>query len=129
MGLIKFDYLLAEAIKETETIIEYRCTMDQKFTASSHTFTINKDAFEEVSMHEDDLAGYVLSCMENNLIEIPGIKVNKDTFLGDIAFDRIAAARYVFASYLKEGEIPKKVGAISPEFEKRLEKIEASMRN
>lgn len=129
MGLIKFDYLFAEAINETESFIEYRCTMDQEFSKTSHTFSVNKSTFERVYMFQNDIAGYVLSCMEKDLIKIPGMKVTKDTLLTDIAFDRIAAARYVFASYLKEGEIPKKVGAISPEFEKRLEKIEASMRS
>lgn len=129
MGLIKFDFLFAECIGETETTIEYRCTMDQKYSKSSHTFTIYKSAFEDVPRHQNDLAGYVLSCMEKNQIKIPNMKVTKDTLLQDIDFDRIAAARYVFVSYLKEGEIPKKVGVISPEFEKRLEKIEASMRS
>lgn len=125
MGLIKFDYLFAEAINETEYFIEYRCTMDQEFSKTSHTFSVNKSTFESVFMFQNDIAGYVLSCMEKDLIKIPGMKVTKDTLLTDIAFNRIVAARY----YLKEGEIPKKVGAISPKFEKRLEKIEAGMRS
>lgn len=129
MRPIKFDYMFAEMINETDSTIEYRCTMDQKFNRASHTFTMYKCVFEKVSMHQKDLAGYVLSCMENESIIIPGMKVTQDTLLEDIAFDRIVAARYVLVSYLANGEIPKKVGAVSPEFEKRLEKIEASMRS
>lgn len=129
MGLIKFNFLFAECIEETATKIKYRCTMDQKYTKSSHTFTIDKSVFKDISMYQDDLAGYVLNCMEHERIEIPGVVVTKHTLLDDIGLDRIAAARYIFVSYLNDGEVPKKIGAISPEFEKRLEKIEASMRN
>lgn len=127
--MIKFDFLFVEQINETDTTVEYRCTMDQKYNKSSHTFTIDKFIFDEVSMYQDDLAGYVLSCMEQEKIMIPKVKVTKNTLLSDIGFDRLEAIRYIFKAFLKEGKIPKKVGAISPEFEKRLEAIEASMRS
>lgn len=129
MGLIKFDFLFAECISETETTVEYRCTMDQKYSKSSHTFTIDKSVFERVSMYQDDIAGYVLACMEKDWIRIPGMKVTKNTLLIDIAFDRIAAIRYIMASYLNENKIPKQIGILSPEFEKHLEEIEAKMMN
>lgn len=129
MGLIQFDFLFAESINETDTTIEYRCTMDQKYSGSSHTFTIDKSVFDEVSMYQDDLAGYALQCMEQGLIKIPRVKVTKDTLLTDIGYDRIAAVRYIMASYLNENEIPNRIGILSPEFEKRLEEIEARMRN
>lgn len=129
MGLIKFDFMFAECIDETDTTIRYKCTMDKKYTNSSHTFTIDKSVFEDVSIYQDDLTGYVLYCIEHERIRIPGVIVTKYTQIDDIGLDRITAARYIFTSYLNDGEIPKKIGAISPEFEKRLEKIEASMRN
>ncbi len=129
MGLIKFDFLFAECIGETENMIEYRCTMDQNYTKSSHTFTIDKSIFENVSMHQNDLTGYALYCMEQGRIKIPGTKITKDTLLNEIEFDRIAAIRYIMVSYLRENEIPKQIGVVSPEFEKRLEEIEARMRN
>lgn len=129
MGLIKFDYLFAECIRETYTTIEYRCTMDEKFTKSSHTFTIDKSVFEEVSIHQNELADYALYCMKSDKIRVPKVKVTPDTTFNDIGLDRIMATRFIFKSFLTDGKIPKKVGAISPEFEKRLDKIEASMRS
>lgn len=129
MGLIQFDFLFAEQISETDNTVEYRCTMDRKLTNASHTFTIDKSVFDEVSMHENDLAGYALFCMEQGKIEIPGMKVTKDTLLTEIEFDRIAAIRYIMASYLQENEIPKQVGVLSPEFKKKLEEIENLTRN
>ena len=129
MGLIQFDFLFAEQIGETDTTIEYRCTMDQKFSQSSHTFKINKEVFQGVIKAKNDFITYILECMENELIIVPGIKVTKKTRLNEIEFDRLEAIRYIFKAFLKEGKIPKKVGAISPEFEKRLEAIEASMRS
>ena len=129
MGLIKFDFLFSECIDETATTIKYRCTMDQKYTESSHTFTIDKSVFDEVATYQNDLAGYALSCMEQDKIKIPKIKVTKDTLLSRIGFDRIAAIRYIMASYLNENEIPKQIGVLSSKFEKHLEEIEAKMMN
>ena len=129
MSLIKFDYLFVEFIRETDTTIEYRCTMDQKFTKSSHTFTIDKSVFEEVSIHQNELEDYALYCMKHDKIKIPNIKFTQYTTFNDIGLDRIVAMRFIFKSYLTDRKIPKKVGAISPEFEKRLDKIEASMRS
>lgn len=131
MGLIKFDFLFAECIGETDTLIEYKCTMDQKFNKSSHTFTIQKSVFEDVLMHQNELANYsyILYCIKHGKIRIPNVIITQDTTFNDIGMDRIVAARYIFKSYLTDGQIPKRVGAISPEFEKRLEKIESSMRS
>lgn len=122
MGLIKFDFLFAEVISENNNEIKYVCTMDKNYSNDSHTFTIIKSAFENVYENKDDLAQYVFNCMENNLIKIDGITFSRDIPLIEIGLDRIAAARYIFASYLQENEIPKNIGIISPKIKQIIDK-------
>lgn len=55
--------------------------------------------------------------------------MTKGAFLSKIGFDCITAIRYIAAFYLNENEIPKRIGALSPESEKHLEEVEATMVN
>lgn len=120
MGLIKFDFLFAEMIREDGYEIEYKCTMDKNYSEDSHTFIIIKSAFENVYNYQNDLAGYVFVCLENKSILIPKTEFNRDLTLDKIGLDRIAAIRYLFASYLEENEIPKNIGIISERIETQL---------
>lgn len=129
MGLIKFDFLFAEMIRENNDEIEYKCTMDKNYSENSHTFSITKSAFENVYSHRHDLAGYIFICLENKSILVPNMVFNKNLTLDKIGLDRITAIRYLFLSYLDENEIPKNIGIISERIKNQLINMENEKMN